>query len=111
MIEPTVGRVVWYYPPGHKSSEQPWPAIISHVHHNRCVNLAVFSKDGKPMIDPPQAVELLQDEDDAPCEGNYCAWMPFQKGQAAKTEELGAKLEACYEADEEASSKKKRKKE
>lgn len=31
---------------------------------------------------------LLQDNDRAPKDAAYCEWMPFQKGQAAKTEQL-----------------------
>jgi hypothetical protein len=94
MIKPTVGRVVWYRPAVPQA--QPNAAIVVYVHDDRHVNLTVFSRDGGTfgMSD----VYLLQDDllddhiDAIKHGGNYCEWMPYQKGQAAKTEQLEQRL-------------------
>lgn len=95
MIKPTVGRIVWYYPAGHRSKEQPLAAIVSHVWSDTCVNLAIFSQNGCPMGTPPTSVLLMQDDAEIPAGGQYCTWMPFQKGQAAKTEAAEARAIAA----------------
>ena len=98
MIKPTVGRVVIF-----KTRDNPddeFAAIVCRVWNDRKVNLAVF--DGIGNVISRIAVRLLQD-DDHPADGAstldkyWCQWMPYQKGQAAKTEaaeksalELGA---------------------
>ncbi len=87
MIKPTVGRVVWFYPKGGESS-QPLAALVAHVWSDTCVNLAIFDANGKPMMDPPTSVLLVQDGNERPSGGPFCEWMPYQKGQAAKTEQL-----------------------
>lgn len=92
MITPTVGRIVWFYPAGHSRNHQPWPAIVAHVWSDTCVNLAIFDSNGKPLEQPPTSVLLVQDNMEVPSGGNYCTWMPYQKGQAAKTEQLEKQL-------------------
>lgn len=86
MIKPTVGRVVWFYVwspgQGHKG---PLAALITQVHSDSVVNLATFSEDGTHR--PQTRVQLVQDNEEVG-EFNYCAWMPYQVGQAAKTEQL-----------------------
>lgn len=97
MIQPTVGRVVWFYPPKDQrcESSQPMAAIVTFVFSDTCVNLAIFADSGGGfLIDPPGSVPLLQDGEEAPDEA-YCCWMPYQKGQAAKIEALEKKLEGC----------------
>lgn len=94
MIKPTVGRVVLYHPPTNCAesgfaSAETCAAIIAHVWSDTCVNLAVFDANGK--AHNRTSVLLLQDGNDTPA-GGYCEWMPYQKGQAAKTEALEAKL-------------------
>lgn len=91
MIQPTVGRVVWYWPTGPSPVEQPWPALIAHVWDDRCINIGGFDNYGNPFA--RMSVQLLQD-DDAPHvpQGQCCSWMPYQKGQAAKTEALEKKI-------------------
>ncbi len=93
MIKPTVGRVVWYVGSegdelnGMPKSDQVCAALIAYVHSDTLVNLVVFDCNGAPHS--RTSVTLLHE---GAKEGPYCTWMPYQKGQAAKTEELEAKL-------------------
>ena len=89
MIKPTVGRVVWYHPSGSTSEEQPLAAIIAHVWSDTCVNLAVFDANGAATNQT--SVFLYQGDTDRPS-SCYAEWMPYQMGQAAKTEVAEAKL-------------------
>lgn len=84
MIKPTVGRVVWFYPLGSKPTDQPLAAIVAHVWSDTCVNLAIFNANGVPMEKPPTSVFLVQEGAEVPSGGFYCAWMPYQIGQAKK---------------------------
>jgi hypothetical protein len=89
VIKPTIGRVVWFHPATNsaESGFAPAPicaAIVAYVHSDICVNLAVF--DGNGVSHSKTSVTLIQDADEAPAGGYYCEWMPYQKGQAAKTE-------------------------
>lgn len=86
MISPTVGRVVWYYS---APNTEPFAAIVAHVWDDRLINVMQIDSNGIPHS--RTSVKLLQDGDPAP-EYNYCAWMPYQKGQAAKTEQMAAAL-------------------
>ena len=102
MIKPTVGRVVWFYPapgrfypaPGHsfaRKDDQPLAAHIAYVWSDHLVNLLVIDHDGR--VAACASVPLNQgDEHDQPVP--YCTWMPYQKGQAAKAEQLEEKLKA-----------------
>jgi hypothetical protein len=94
MINPTIGRIVWYTGGAGDAptltTAQPAAAIVTYVWGDRMVNLAVFDSNGSHV--GRTSVKLLQDGDERPAGGPYCEWMPFQKGQAAKTEELEAKL-------------------
>lgn len=90
-IKPTVGRVVHYHPgpdreniPG-CSGDQPLAAIVAHVWSDTWVNLAVFDANGNSHS--RTSVFLVQDGMPAPG-AQYAEWMPYQKGQAAKTEAL-----------------------
>ena len=89
MIKPTVGRVVWFFKyvqgQGHKG---PLAAHVAFVHSDSMLNLMVIDENGNPHSET--SVHLVQEEP-AP-NNNYCCWMPYQKGQAAKTEELEKKL-------------------
>jgi len=98
LIPPTVGRVVWYYPDGSSEDAQPLAAVVTAVWGDRCVNLAIFEKNGVPMSHPPISVRLLQDEDTPPRRtdgalAQHCCWMPFQREQARRhaERELGEK--------------------
>lgn len=92
-IKPTVGRVVWYHPSpntgeaGFSSySGQPHAAIVAYVHSDTMLNLTVSDHNGTPHS--RTSVQLVQEGDTPPTIGHWCEWMPYQKGQAAKTEQL-----------------------
>ena len=90
MIKPTPGRVVWYTPadddPTPKFKGEVLSATVARVIGDRLVNLMVIRADG--VTYGRHNVLLLQDGDQRPKTGPYCEWMPYQKGQAAKTEAL-----------------------
>ena len=99
VIKPTVGRVVWYYESGSNENTQPLAAHVSAVWGDRCVSLMVIQSNGVPMSHPPTSVQLVQDGDPIPKQTDgtnyqHCCWMPYQKGQAAKTEALEAAAKA-----------------
>lgn len=79
MIEPTVGRIVWYHPGDRAPGDLPWAAIVVCVHNAREVNLTVFDDLG--FAKPKQHVQLRQDGDVVTGEC-YCEWMPYQKSVA-----------------------------
>ena len=84
MIQPTIGRVVWYQPahePEATPLEQPFAALVCYVHDDRTVNLSAFTPAGTQFA--VQNVTLLQDDDAAPDDGRYAQWMPYQTAQAA----------------------------
>lgn len=94
MIKPTVGRVMWYWPNVKDRGDQPLCALVTRVCGDHSVNLVVFASDGTPS--DTTAVPIVQDGGpysigDSP----YAEWMPYQKGQAAKTEALEAKIAAA----------------
>ena len=86
MIEPTIGRVVWYHPkPGSGDPpplfpEQPYVALIAGIAPSGLLNLVASNHAGFAFA--KQGVRLAQD--DEPVEQGDAEWMPFQKGQAAK---------------------------
>lgn len=93
MIVPTPGRIVWFRP--HAADrlfigDVPLAAMIVRVHSDTCVNLVVWDSSGN--AHPRSSVWLVQDGYQAPPEGNYAEWMPYQKGQAAKAEALESQL-------------------
>lgn len=87
MIKPTPGRVVYFLPALEQRDPngQPLAATVAKVIDDRVVNLTVHAADGTTY--PLQHVTLLQDGDELPDPNQaYAFWMPYQKGQAAKTE-------------------------
>ena len=111
MIEPTIGRVVWYHPkPGSGDPpplypEQPYVALIAAITPEGLLNLTVSNHAGYAFA--KQGVRLRQDSD--PVERGDAEWMPFQKGQAARhdkpafdaegsVKELHEQLEAIKES-------------
>jgi len=85
IIEPTVGRIVWYWVNPEamdKPHAQPEAAIVTYVHGTRMINVNAFTHDGMPVA--RTSVPLLQESDVIPDQGDFCQWMPYQIGQAKK---------------------------
>lgn len=84
MINPTVGRKVWYSPEagegGVKLGEQPFDATVVFVHNERMVNLLIVDHAGNGFS--KHSVTLLQDDDAPLPQGGHASWMPYQVGQA-----------------------------
>lgn len=78
---PTVGRMVYYKsygsPKGEYKSEDR-AAVITKVHNATCVDLCVFNPTGLFFN-----TSVVQGSD-----AGQWDWMDYQKGQAAKTEQL-----------------------
>lgn len=95
IIKPTVGRVVWYKPYPQEgimaSKSGNCAAIIAEVHSDHCVNLTIFDANGQSH--GRTSVPLMQEGSvwPAPAVG-IAQWMPYQKGQAAKTEAAQTEL-------------------
>lgn len=96
MIKPTVGRVIWFYPAGAAHMDQPRAAFITYVHSDTLINVGGFDHNGQPLS--AASVVLVQDEGSYgnPGGGAWACWMPYQKGQAAKVEELEKTIERGY---------------
>lgn len=88
-IEPTVGRVVWYWPIKNfrKPGGQPHAAQIARVNEDGTINIAWLSETGAHHSS--QQILLWQGDGEQPEEA-HCQWMPYQKGQAAKVDALEA---------------------
>lgn len=95
MIEPTVGRKVWYRPSQQDKDgstgeqgkmetygDEPLDATVIAVWGSRLINVAIFDIYGN--LHARRSVTLLQDDDVSTVGGRYAEWMPFQKGQATK---------------------------
>jgi hypothetical protein len=93
IIKPTVGRVVLYHPEIHEGAQgfdQPFAAIVCHVHGDRLVNLVVFDANGHSF--PKTSVVLKQDDGEAVPGRPYAEWMDYQKGQAERAERAEKQL-------------------
>lgn len=95
MIQPTIGRKVWYRPSAYDKAgrfgmqhygDQPLDATIVAVWGDRCVNLKVIDHAGTDFA--ITSTRLLQEGDEPPKDedgnnlGSYAEWMPYQVGQA-----------------------------
>lgn len=95
-IKPVPGRMIHFYPAASSSFNegregQPLAAVVAHVNPDQTVNLCAFSVTGTPIA--VQSVRVVQASDDFKDDGSqYARWMPYQVGQAQKTEELSAAL-------------------
>lgn len=98
-IKPTVGRKVWYRPQKFEmryAHTQPFDATITHVWSDTCVNLKVLNEEGDP-LSSKTSVTLAQGR---PAQPGECEWMPYQQGQAAKTESAESRAAALAVARE-----------
>ena len=102
MIKPTVGRKIHFWPAiahldflgrfARSDQASPLDASIAYVWDDRRVNISFADQNGK--MGAATSVRLLQDDDKTNAGESFCTWMPYQTGQAAKTEELTSKLQA-----------------
>ena len=94
MIKPTTGRSILFRPLDEDEGTEH-AAIIAFVHDDNHVNLAIFDSNGLPYN--RQNVYLNQESDDTVFRGQ-AFWMPYQHGQAAKTESVVEALEEALES-------------
>jgi hypothetical protein len=95
VITPTVGRILWFHPGSYDNIShdgvQPLAAVVTYVHSDTMLNLIVFDSNGGQH--GRTSIRLVHDGLPPASVGeSWCEWMPYQKGQAAKTEELEKKL-------------------
>ena len=93
MIKPSIGRVVWFTPwveDPELRSDQKLAAMITYVWSDNMVNLVVFGPNGT--VHDRTSTPLIQDGALKSPTGSYAEWMPYQMGQAAKTEQAKKKL-------------------
>lgn len=96
MIKPTVGRVVWYRPALHNAhaaaanENTRYAAMIAFVHSDNMVNLGILDPNGVHFNQT--SVTLVSPGE--PCNPGQCEWMPYQVGQAARTEAAEAALKS-----------------
>lgn len=91
MIKPTVGRVVWVQRrSGSINSSQPESATVVYVHSDIVINVRGWDANGVPFVLTSLTLDQGQD---IPADWVRAEWMPYQKGQAAKTEALEQKIE------------------
>lgn len=78
-MPPTVGKRLWYWPvraceAGHYDrTNQPYAALITHVHSDTLVNLAFFDRNGLP--DTKMTVQLWHRGTPRPA-GMFCEYIP-----------------------------------
>ena len=90
MIVPTIGRVVWVIRPEASSDfKQPEIGFVVYVHSTRYINVIGFDHHGNKFF--LSSLYLVQDDEPKPG-GDFACWMPYQKGQAAKNEQLETKV-------------------
>lgn len=81
--EPSIGRMVWYYPGARENTprcgDQPHSAQVVAVWGRTCVNLAIHDANGQAYAKTsvnlyhPDAVPDWQQR-----QGGYATWMPYQ---------------------------------
>jgi hypothetical protein len=84
---PTTGRVVYFY--DLNASTRPFMAHVADaIEDSYIVNLLVLNHDAQPraVLNVPHVSVRGNDV-------QFWDWMPYQKGQAAKTEELQKQLD------------------
>ena len=92
MIKPSIGRVVWFYKNGKTQRDiggQPNAALIAFVHSDSCINIGYFDANG--IAQSETSVQLEQEPGDSDWSSSFCAWMPYQVGQAKAQAEREAK--------------------
>lgn len=88
-IPPVPGRIVWIRDRSFSIDRgSPEAATIVYVWNDRLINVVGHDANGAPFT--LHSVKLVQPGDEHPHAfgSPYAEWMPYQKGQAAKTEQL-----------------------
>lgn len=89
-IEPTVGRKLHFYSyENGQHAAVPLSADLAAVNADGTINLMVISAEGFP--GSRTGVQLVQEGEDVPL-SHYATWIPYQRGQAAKTQEMEGKI-------------------
>ena len=96
MMQPTIGRVVWYHPQGlagyKEQNIQPWPAFITEVikqaneYIPAMINVAGFTNKGHIFQESCMNLYILDEESHLSWDPTL-TWMPYQVEQAKKTEQ------------------------
>lgn len=87
MIKPTIGRVVWYFPPGADGSlarhdgTQPLYGVVCHVWNDRLINIGGFDSAGTPY---KRASVILIQPGDPPTDYGHAEFPPA----AAKAQDM-----------------------
>lgn len=98
MIKPSIGRKIWYWPgPEDKylkclDIKTPFDATVVFVHDSGTINVLVLDHEGS--LYRRQSIPVIQEGELKPDDSGFCVWMPYQIGQAAKTQEAEAKAKA-----------------
>lgn len=88
-ITPTIGRIVWYVHPVHRMK---CPARISCVHSDTAVSLHVDVPVHENPVEYIESANYREPNDTTfGILGTWC-WMPYQRGQAVKADELEKKF-------------------
>lgn len=80
-MKPTVGRIVYYKSYGTPNGEykpEDRAAVVTAVHTETCIDLCVFNPTGL----------FFNQKVTQGSNGGQWDWMPYQKGQATKTDDL-----------------------
>ena len=93
MMEPTIGRIVWIHRREALDPTKPEAAWVANCWKDPnskhwSLNVAGVNHDGHPFR--LTQVPLIEDSGDSDVNvvRPYATWMPYQKGQAAKAEDL-----------------------
>lgn len=93
MIEPTVGRVVWYYED--KSQTQPNAALLAFINSDGSINIGGLNSAGYHFA--RQNVKLLQTDADFDGKYPYATWMSWNREQVAKADKPISANSITYE--------------
>lgn len=83
-MKPTIGRIVLFNPTPGTVLPVTHAALITHVHSDTIVNLAVFDANGNAYT--RTSVQLVAPGAPCPEFGSYCQWMPHLVQQASEPE-------------------------
>jgi hypothetical protein len=83
MKVPMIGDRLLYFGKLYKVEDQPQHAVVCYVHNDRCVNIALFDRNGNAVANPPREVFLLQSGDVIPDKTVYCKWPDVPRSVAA----------------------------